>query len=313
MMIAAAISILMSLLGPSHATTPPKAPASRAADPVIAAAGDIACDPFGMIDKTMTGLLGWCRMGETARLIKMEHVAAVLALGDEQYQSATPDDFAYGYALTWGTLEAITHPTPGNHEYYTPGAAGYFGYFGKSAGPADLGYYSFDIGSWHIVSLNGNCDFVGGCQAGSAQERWLHADLSSHRSSCTLAYWHQPRFSSGGHHSDPAYQPFWRDLYEAGADIALAGHDHDYERFAPQTPAGSLDESRGIREFVVGTGGKSHDLFGHAVPNSLVRNWSTYGVLLLTLHPHSYDWSFVPIPGETFRDSGSGVCHGPRR
>jgi calcineurin-like phosphoesterase family protein len=310
MKIVAIVCILVSLAGRTRASTIPNPPASRAGDPVIAAAGDIACDPFGMIDKTMTGLLGWCRMAQTARLIKMDHVAAVLALGDEQYQSATPDDFAYGYALTWGAFESITRPTPGNHEYYTPGAAGYFGYFGKVAGDPERGYYSFDIGSWHMISLNGNCAFVGGCGAGSAQELWLRSDLASHRSPCTLAYWHEPRFSSGGHHSDTAYEPFWQDLYAAGADVALAGHDHDYERFAPQTPDGSLDESRGIREFVVGTGGKSHDLFGRTVPNSLVRNWTTYGVLLLTLHPHGYDWRFQPIAGETFTDSGSALCHG---
>jgi hypothetical protein len=310
MTIVAIVSLLVGILGPAHASTVPNPPASRSADPVIAAAGDIACDPFGMIDKTMTGLLGWCRMAETARMIKMDHVAAVLALGDEQYQSANPDDFAYGYALTWGAFEDITYPTPGNHEYYTPAGAGYFGYFGKRAGDAKLGYYSFDIASWHIISLNGNCGFVGGCGVGSPQEVWLRADLASHRSSCTLAYWHQPRFSSGGHHSDVAYEPFWQDLYAAGADVALAGHDHDYERFAPQTPDGSLDNSRGIREFVVGTGGKSHDLFGRTVTNSLVRNRSTYGVLLLTLHTNGYDWRFQPIPGEKFTDSGTAVCHG---
>jgi hypothetical protein len=310
MMFAAVIAILVSLLDSGHASTTAKPTASHGGDPVIAAAGDIACDPFGMIDNAMTGLLGWCRMAETARLIKSEHVAAVLALGDEQYQSATPDDFAYGYALTWGKFASITHPTPGNHEYYIPGAAGYFGYFGKSAGDADRGYYSFDIASWHIVSLNGNCDFIGGCQTGSAQERWLRADLASHKASCTLAYWHQPRFSSGGHHSDTAYEPLWQDLYAARADVALAGHDHDYERFAPQTPDGRRDDTRGVREFVVGTGGKSHDFFASTVPNSLVRNNSAYGVLLLTLHPHGYDWRFQSIAGETFSDSGTAVCHG---
>ncbi|HLJ83722.1 MAG TPA: hypothetical protein VKT51_06075, partial [Candidatus Eremiobacteraceae bacterium] len=184
-MIVVIVSVLLSLFHPAHAPANPKPSANVTADPVIAAAGDIACDPFGMIDRTMTGLLGWCRMAETARLIKMDHVAAVLALGDEQYQSATPDDFAYGYALTWGAFEGITHPTPGNHEYYTPGAAGYFGYFGKGAGDAERGYYSFDVGSWHLISLNGNCAFVGGCETGSPQELWLRADLASHRSSCT--------------------------------------------------------------------------------------------------------------------------------
>jgi len=278
-------------------------------DVVIAAAGDIACDPFGMLDRTLTKLLGWCRMGETARLIEVRHVDAVLALGDEQYQSARTDDFARGYDLTWGALKSITYPTPGNHEYYTPDAAGYFGYFGARAGGAGRGYYSFDLGAWHLISLNGNCDQIAGCDSGSPQERWLRADLAGEKRGCTLAYWHQPRFSSGGHHSDVRYTAFWNDLYAAGADVVLGGHDHDYERFAPQTADGKPDAARGIREFVVGTGGKSHDLFSWTAGNSEIRNWTTYGALFVTLHPGGYDWDFTPIPGETFTDRGSGRCH----
>ena len=293
-------------------TLPANAPSNASSDPVIAAAGDIACDPFGSLDRMLTNVLNWCRSADTARLIEAHHVSAVLALGDEQYQNATTDGFGHAYAQTWGAFKAITYPTPGNHEYYTPDAAGYFAYFGARAGAAARGYYSFDLGAWHVVSLNGNCDEVGGCSAGSPQERWLRVDLARHRSACTLAYWHQPRFSSGGHQSDVAFIPFWNDLYAAGADVALAGHDHDYERFAPQTPDGRADKSRGIREFVVGTGGKSHDLFSATAPNSEVRNWTTFGILFLTLHRGSYDWQFTPIPGESFTDSGSGRCHGRR-
>jgi len=281
-------------------------------DVVIAAAGDIACDPFGSLDRTLTKLLGWCRMADTAQLIKDRNVDAVLALGDEQYQSATTDGFARGYGLSWGKLKAITYPTPGNHEYYTPGAAGYFAYFGARAGDAAKGYYSVEVGAWHIISLNGNCDEVGGCDSGSAQERWLRADLAREKSACTLAFWHQPRFSSGGHHSDVRYIAFWDDLYAARADVVLAGHDHDYERFAPQTGDGTLDAARGIREFVVGTGGKSHDFFSWTAPNSEVRNWTTYGVLFLTLHPGAYEWEFAPVPGKRFKDQGAGSCHGQR-
>ena len=290
-------------------TRPPPGPAPKS-DVVIAAAGDIACDPSGLIDRNIGPLLGWCRMGDTARLIETHTVDAVLALGDEQYQNATTDSFAHGYALSWGKLEAITYPTPGNHEYYTPGAAGYFAYFGTRAGDPKTGYYSFSLGAWHIVSLNGNCDFVGGCDSGSAQERWLRADLARERSACVLAFWHQPRFSSGGHHSDVRYTAFWSDLYAAGADVVLAGHDHDYERFAPQTADGRLDRKRGIREFVVGTGGKSHDFFSWTAANSEVRDWSTYGILFMDLRASSYDWQFTPIAGARFSDRGSGVCHG---
>jgi hypothetical protein len=276
---------------------------------VIAAAGDIACDPFGSLDKALTKILGWCRTADTERLIESRHVDAVLALGDEQYQTASTDGFARGYGLSWGKLKAITYPTPGNHEYYTPDAAGYFAYFGARAGAADKGYYSLALGSWHIISLNGNCDEVGGCDSGSAQERWLRADLARERSRCTLAFWHQPRFSSGGHHSDVQYTAFWDDLYAARADVVLSGHDHDYERFAPQTAVGALDEARGIREFVVGTGGKSHDLFSWTAANSEVRDWSTYGILFLTLKADEYYWHFVPILGGRFTDWGNAACH----
>ena len=283
---------------------------STQSDFVIAAAGDIACDPFGTLDRTMASLLGWCRMADTERLIEDRHVDAVLALGDEQYQSATTDGFARGYGLSWGKLKSITYPTPGNHEYYTPDAAGYFAYFGARAGDAKKGYYSLSLGAWHIISLNGNCDEIGGCDTGSAQERWLRNDLAAEKSACTLAFWHQPRFSSGGHHSDVRYTAFWSDLFAAGADVVLAGHDHDYERFAPQNADGGLDAVRGIREFVVGTGGKSHDFFSWTAANSEVRDWSTYGILVMNLRPGSYDWQFVPIPGKRFSDRGAGSCHG---
>ena len=177
------LAVFAMLVQPRESPTPPST-----ADMVIAAAGDIACDPAGTIDRTLGTVLGWCRMGDTEKLIEERRVDAVLALGDEQYQSATTDGFAHGYDLTWGKVKAITYPTPGNHEYYTPGAAGYFAYFGARAGDAATGYYSFNLGSWHIISLNGNCDEVGGCDAGSAQERWLHDDLARETSACALAF-----------------------------------------------------------------------------------------------------------------------------
>jgi hypothetical protein len=204
----------------------------------------------------------------------------------------------------------------GNHEYLTPGAAGYFDYFngaGNAHGPAGeraRGYYSFDVGSWHLIALNSVCDEVGGCHAGSPQERWLRADLAAHPARCTLAYWHHPRFSSGLQSSSTRFIPFWQALYEAGVDVVLNGHDHSYERFAPQDPEGQLDPDHGIRQFVVGTGGGSHYGFpGVILPNSEAQNADTFGLLMLTLHPTRYDWEFVPMAGKTFQDSGTAACH----
>jgi acid phosphatase type 7 len=205
-------------------------------------------------------------------------------------------------------------PMPGNHEYDTRGAAGYFHYFGRAAGDPGKGYYSYDLGEWHIVALNSNCkeEEVGGCEASSQQVRWLKADLAANKDQrCTLAYMHHPRFSSGKEHGNIHYvKPLWEALYEAGADVVLSGHEHNYERFAPQTPAGRADPQRGIREFVVGTGGgKGHYPISEPIAISEVHNDETYGVLKLTLRPKSYEWRFVPEEGETFTDSGSARCH----
>jgi acid phosphatase type 7 len=272
-------------------------------DPVIAAAGDIACEADRMVTETT------CHQQATSDLVVRLDPTAVLALGDQQYERSQLSSFRNAYDRTWGRLKAITHPVPGNHEYLS-GGSGYFGYFGAAAGDPQKGYYSFDLGAWHLIALNSQCSWVsGGCGPGSPQERWLRADLAAHRDACTLAYWHQPRFSSGQHGSNPHYDAFWRDLYEANAEIVLTAHDHDYERFAPQDPAGRPDTNRGIREFVVGTGGKNHYRFKAAQPNSQVRNGDTFGVLVLTLHPTSYSWRFVPEAGKTFTDSGSTACH----
>jgi hypothetical protein len=195
----------------------------------------------------------------------------------------------------------------GNHEYHTAGASGYFSYFGAAAGDPTKGYYSYDIGTWHIIALNSNCSRVGGCGVGSPQEQWLKADLAAHPNMCTLAYWHHPRFSSGDHGSNTSYDAFWKAIYAAGVEIVLNGHDHSYERFAPQNPSGAADPN-GIQEFVVGTGGKNHYAFGTIKANSVVRNSDTYGVLKLTLHPTSYDWQFVPEAGKTFTDTGTRNC-----
>jgi hypothetical protein len=234
----------------------------------------------------------------------------ILTLGDLAYPDGTQQNFNECYAKTWGRHKSRTRPALGNHEYHTPGAAGYFNYFGKVAGEPGQGYYSFDLGSWHIIALNSQCLEVGGCQKGSPQEQWLRDDLKKNSSKCTLAYWHSPLFSSGSEHgNDPTMKPFWDDLYEAGADIVLNGHDHDYERFALQNPNGAADSKKGIREFVVGTGGKNQRRFNLALPTTEARSNNTFGVLKLSLHSASYDWEFIPVAGGQFKDSGKGACH----
>lgn len=250
----------------------------------------------------------------TAKLIE-QIPGTVFATGDLAYEGGTAAEFENCYGATWGRFKDRTRPVPGNHEYNRDPAAGaYFQYWGAQAGPAGKGYYSYDLGVWHIVALNTNCDApaVGGCGAGSAQETWLKQDLSDHPNSCIIAYGHHAFFSSGvykKHAIHPELKQFWQDLYAAHADLMLAGHEHSYERFAPQDAEGRPDPARGIRMIVVGTGGRSHDPLGIPLPNSQVMNMDTYGVLKLTLSSNGYTWEFLPEAGKTFRDSGAGVCH----
>jgi hypothetical protein len=274
----------------------------------IAAAGDIACDPG---DSSYNGGQGSglsCRQLATSDLLVAGQYDGVLALGDTQYEDGAASKFSASYDPSWGRVKAVTRPAVGNHEYQTANAAGYYQYFGAAAGESVKGYYSFDIGDWHLIALNSNCSAVGGCGAGSAQEQWLRADLAAHPSACTLAYWHHPRFSSGEHGSDSTYTAFWQALYDANADLVLVGHDHDYERFAPQDSGGGLDLARGLREFVVGTGGKNQRTFPAVRPNSEARSTTSLGVLELTLGASSYEWRFLPAVG-SFTDSGSASCH----
>ncbi len=287
-------------LSPSPQVSPPNSNTSTSpGNWVIAAAGDIACKPGEVEGRE-------CQHGRTADLIGRINPDAVLALGDTQYDGAL-SDFQRSYDPTWGRFKQITHPAIGNHEYDT-GGHGYFTYFGDRAGRPGAGFYSFDLGNWHLISLNSNCERVGGCGRGSPQERWLREDLAKHSKKCTLAYWHHPRFSSGTEHgSDSNVHAFWEALYEHGADVVLGAHEHNYERFAPQTPDRRVDRSRGIRQFVVGTGGKSLYEFGRPLPTSEVRK-ATFGVLRLTLSRSSYEWRFVPTGG-SFQDSGRDRCH----
>jgi len=249
----------------------------------------------------------------TATLIE-KIPGTVFAAGDLAYESGSPDEFEFCYGPTWGRFKHRTRPTLGNHEYVNPTAHGYFEYWGAQAGPVGKGYYSFDLGGWHIVALNTNCyaKGLGGCSAGTSQETWLKADLANHPNACIVAYGHHALFSSGffrKHAVHPELKQLWQDLYAAHADLVLAGHEHSYERFGAQDPEGKADPEQGIREIIVGTGGRSHGLLGFATPNSEVRNWETFGVLKLTLLPGKYTWEFIPEEGKTFRDYGSGVCH----
>src|SRR3954447_3383338 len=304
------------------------APAASAADPVIAAAGDVACDPASTSFNGGAGDATHCRQRATSDLLLTGGFAAVLPLGDTQYEDGTLAKFQTSYDPSWGRVRSISRPVVGNHEYETS-ATGYFDYFngvGNPTGPAgerSKGYYSYDLSlpsgtRWHIVALNSECSassagtvgWSGGCAAGSAQEQWLKADLAASTSSCTLAYWHHPLFSSGGIGNNTDMQQVWQDLYDAGADVVLNGHDHNYERFAPQNPAGAANASYGLREFVVGTGGKSLLAMGVVKPNSEVRQNSTFGVMQLTLHDNGYDFRFAPEVGQSYTDTGSGACHG---
>jgi Bacterial Ig domain len=286
--------------------------ARAAADPVIAAAGDIACDPRSSSFHGGNGTSTKCHEKYTGNQLASGGFAGVLALGDEQYECGGASAFAQSYDPAWGAVKAITHPAPGNHEYNTSGgtgcgsgASGYFGYYGSAAGDPGKGYYSFDIGTWHLVSLNSNCSFVS-CSAGSAQEKWLAQDLAAHPNACTIAYWHHPAFSAGPS-TNGSVKPFWNDLYAAHADIVLNGHKHNYQRLTTLNPNGSADPN-GIREWVVGTGGVDRGLSGSLYPGTQASDGTHFGILKLTLHPTGYDWQFVADTGSVL-DSGSAACN----
>ncbi len=303
------ISLTFSASGPAVAH-PHAAASVTPSAPVIAAAGDIACDPGSSLFDGGTGVGAFCRAGATAKVLKAIAPDAVLPLGDEQYEDGTLKKFRKSYALSWGHQLPITEPVPGNHEYYASSTAkGYFTYFGSAAATAGRGWYSYDLGSWHLIALNSNCDQVG-CGSGSAQYDWLKADLKTSTAACTLAYWHHPRFSSGPHGPNTWVLPFWRLLYGYGADVVLNGHDHDYERFYRLTPGGALDPTNGIQEFVVGTGGAQHYAISSVAPHSAARNDSTFGVLRMVLRDSSYTWRFMPALGATYSDTGTMTCHG---
>jgi hypothetical protein len=235
----------------------------------------------------------------------------VFTLGDNTYQSGLDSEFANCYEPSWGRHKARTKPAVGNHEYMTPGASGYWNYFGAAAGPTGKGYYAYTLGGWRIYVLNSMCNVatVGGCGPNSPMIQWLKADLAANPTPCALAYFHHPYFSSGKHGGSPKMRTTWKWLYAKGVDVILSGHEHSYERFAPQTPDGIFDPARGIRQFIVGTGGGAASPFGSVVPNSEVRRTGSKGVLKLTLNDNSYSWQFVSVPPDPFTDTGTGTCH----
>ena len=282
---------------------------AAASDPVVATAGDIACGA-GSVEQP-------CKQTETSDLLMQIDPDAVLPLGDLQYEEGAYLDYLNFYDSSWGRKKPVTRPALGNHEYGTPGASDTFDYFngiGMFSGPAgdrDKGYYSFDLGAWHLVALNSNCAKMGGCAAGSAQEQWLRQDLAATDKRCTIAYWHHPRWTSDTRAFDTVeLDPLVQALYDHGVELLLVGHSHFYERFAPQGPNQQFEPGRGVRQIIVGTGGRDVNGFGEIEPNSEVRNGETFGVLKLTLHETSYDWQFVPIAGQTFSDAGTDFCHG---
>ncbi|HEV7862424.1 MAG TPA: metallophosphoesterase [Acidimicrobiia bacterium] len=273
-----------------------------APDPTVVAAGDIAmCKDTG--DEA------------TAALID-SLPGTVLPLGDLAYEDGSKADFDNCYAPTWGRFKDRSRPAPGNHEYVQQDAGAYFDYWGGTAGDRTKGYYSFDVGSWHLIALNSTCSAIGGCGRGTPMEQWLKSDLAATSARCILAYWHHPRFFTPSRApgvgklvpTDRKMSAMWADLQAAGADVVLSGHRHVYERFARQDADGNADPT-GMRSFVVGTGGGPFDFFeGAAAPNSEIRKQQTYGVLELTLHPDTYDWRFVASAGDPFTDSGSDTC-----
>ncbi len=279
---------------PTATAVPPTATFTPApgGDPVVLLTGDSrsGCDAGGTA---------------VAKLLDTLPTSWPLLFNGDATNTGAYTEFTSCYDTTYGRHKAQIKPVPGNHEYMTSGGSGYFQYYGTQAGESGKGYYSFNVGTWHIVALNTEISH----SAGSAQELWLKNDLAANPAQCTLAYWHEPLFSSGEHGNNTDMTALWTDLYNANAEIVMNGHDHDYERFAPQNPSGALDTARGIREFVTGMGGVAERAWGTIKPNSEVRNNNTWGVLKLTLHANSYDWQFLPVAGSTFSDSGSGTCH----
>jgi hypothetical protein len=282
-----------------------KAPSTnKRRDPMLVAAGDIACDPGAPTFNNGFGTTNSCRQRYTAELLARLHPDAVLVLGDDQYDDARYAKYLRSYDTTWGRFKRISYPTPGDGF----SLRGYYRYWGRRARPSGVPWYSFRLGAWHVISLNSNCSLIGGCGSGSPQVEWLRRDLRGHPADCQLAFWHEPRFSSTEPADTVRMKLIWNVLSEFGVELVLSGEAHNYERF------GGLDASGhrrpgGVRQFIVGTGGKSLSPFTRRSPGRERGNSGTFGVLKLTLHPQSYAWRFVPVPESSFGDAGAAPCH----
>jgi hypothetical protein len=281
---------------------------------VIMAAGDIACDPADGSFNQGNGTSDACRQRATSNILVNGDPDAVLALGDNQYECGSLKAYQASYDRSWGRVKAITYPVVGNHEYQSSGAtgpcssnaAGYFAYFGARAGSSGKAYYSFDLGSWHLIALNSECSHAGGCGSGSDQERWLKADLASHPATCTLAFWHEPRYGATSGTDNGSLDALWDDLVAGHADLALVGHIHSYARLTPLNASGQ-PSATGLREIIVGTGGKSEGSPAHR--SIIEESGDDFGVLKVVLHGASYSWRFKHVAGEDYADSGSSFCH----
>jgi hypothetical protein len=309
------VAIVLVAVGLSRfaaGTTSPVASTPAVSSPSSAASAHASRSPepgAGLVGAGDIGVCGSPDDEATAALVD-RLPGTVFTLGDDAYEQGTEQQFRDCFGGSWGRFkDRITFPVPGNHEYETTGAAGYRAYFGAAATPLGETWYSRDVGSWHVIVLDATCDKVrGGCGLESPQVAWLRTDLAASAARCTLALWHQPRFSSGLHGNDQAVAPFWDALYAAGADLVLNGHDHDYERFVAQAPDGSADEPRGIAEIVVGTGGAALRRFETTRPNRAAGADTAHGVVQLTLGEGRWSSRFIPTEG-SFSDEASGACH----
>ncbi|MDQ3208620.1 MAG: hypothetical protein M3Q37_08420, partial [Gemmatimonadota bacterium] len=299
---------------------------AHAADPTIAAVGDLGCATTDPSYNGGDGTATHCRQRYVSDLLVDQGLVGFLGLGDNQYVNGERANFQAVYDGTFGRVNPIAYPSLGNAQYYTPGAKGYFDYFASAGVTTRIGassldasrfassnYYSYEIGGWHLIALNSNCAQVGGCGVGSPQEAWLKRDLALYPNRCTLAYWHHPRWNSGRLGNDSSTAALWTALYDARADIVLNGHgNHHYERHAPMDASGAPDAANGIREFIVSTGGEAHGVpptTAGKTDTLQVADYTSFGILKVGLHARSYDWQFVPEVGGSFTDSGSGTCH----
>jgi hypothetical protein len=291
----------------------PTPTAAHVNEVTVVGAGDISCGA----DSTLS--TDGCEQGATQNLLLSLNPDRILPLGDNQYEKGSLSDYNTYFDPTWGLFKSKISPIVGNHEYQTSGAAGYFDYFngpGSTTGPAGdrtKGYYSYNLGNWHLIAVNSNCDKVGGCGPGSPEYTWLQNDLATDTHTCTLMYMHHPFIASDRRNYDiaPAYQPFYELFYAAGGEVVLSGHSHFYERFARLNSLKQADPDYGFRQFVAGTGGRSTQWFIEIRPYSEVHAGRLFGLIKLSLRQSDYSWEFVTTPGYSFTDSGTETCHGP--